>query len=593
MANYEVDPMLWLPHGHQIIDGGPTRLPRTFYSPSVDPPRRHDNICVAELLPPPPAPLILHWRQQVRNFIEDHLQCIVEEVQPCLLGLAFYRLRSPAATAALVNHVPYQIQQGFFVRFLNHDDRDNHRAVQGFRNGWLMFLSIPLDFRTDYDLANAISSFGKLLHWHQDDALLERTICYVAFSSEATVPRDVVFTKFASVGGIKESWTAVCYILTAEFADALPNDEDQMPVNGNPHPLPGQLLPNLNNFVLPQFPEIGCNDPMQMNIPEQVQPLEQGFQHPHIFLDQDQDNDQDQVMDVQGELQQLDNVLQQQVEHEIQLFNESAVIDSSSSEGSVNMMQGPQQMIVNTIELQFSVLDKDLISFLVRQYPSYKNCMDGLIIGPILPKDILFDKISKDLIPSLFMHTIPAAVPVNKLAWLKYSLQCSNDNFRLQNNCFMVPADMTPVARKGATRKGKKVIPPSSRVTRSALKAQVSIQKHTWRNKDKRSSAGVSLFTDSVDSSDWTESSVRRCTRHMAKTGGYKFESMKDKSTARKKAQASKPDEAEEEVVPFIPVPTLQHIGRQLQISEEELTEERLMATSDDFKGTTSTSNDD
>ncbi|KAK1643355.1 hypothetical protein QYE76_061160 [Lolium multiflorum] len=103
----------------------------------------------------------------------------------------------------------------------------------------------------------------------------------------------------------------------------------------------------------------------------------------------------------------------------------------------------------------------------------------------------------------------------------------------------------------------------------------------------------VPKLGDPGDSSDWTESSVRRCTRHMAKTGGYKFEFMKDKSTTRKKAQASKPDEAEEEVVPFIPVPTLQHIGRQLQISEEELTEEKLMANSDDSKGTTSNSNDD
>jgi hypothetical protein len=38
MTNFEVDPTPWLPHGHQVIDGGPTRLPRTFYSPSVDPP---------------------------------------------------------------------------------------------------------------------------------------------------------------------------------------------------------------------------------------------------------------------------------------------------------------------------------------------------------------------------------------------------------------------------------------------------------------------------------------------------------------------------------------------------------------------------
>jgi hypothetical protein len=59
------------------------------------------------------------------------------------------------------------------------------------------------------------------------------------------------------MGALIESWTAPVYILTAEFADVFPPYEDQMPFNGNPHPLPGQLQPNLNMFVLPQFPEIG------------------------------------------------------------------------------------------------------------------------------------------------------------------------------------------------------------------------------------------------------------------------------------------------------------------------------------------------
>ncbi|KAM0880621.1 hypothetical protein ACQ4PT_033457 [Festuca glaucescens] len=63
MANFEIDPAMWLPPGHQIIDGGPTRLPRTFYTPSVRPPRRHETICVAELLPPPPQALVSLWRE--------------------------------------------------------------------------------------------------------------------------------------------------------------------------------------------------------------------------------------------------------------------------------------------------------------------------------------------------------------------------------------------------------------------------------------------------------------------------------------------------------------------------------------------------
>jgi hypothetical protein len=71
--------------------------------------------------------------------------------------------------------------------------------------------------------------------------MVERTLVYASFPSPALVPRDVVFGDYANIGGVRESWTAVCYILTADFADMLPHDEDQMPVDGNPHPLPGQL----------------------------------------------------------------------------------------------------------------------------------------------------------------------------------------------------------------------------------------------------------------------------------------------------------------------------------------------------------------
>jgi hypothetical protein len=49
-----------------------------------------------------------------------------------------------------------------------------------------------------------------------------------------------------------------------------------MPPDGNPHPMPGNLQPNLNMFVGPQYPEIGWDaveeqpevpleEPMQAN----------------------------------------------------------------------------------------------------------------------------------------------------------------------------------------------------------------------------------------------------------------------------------------------------------------------------------------
>jgi hypothetical protein len=63
----------------------------------------------------------------------------------------------------------------------------------------------------------------------------------VAFSSPTLVPRDVVFGRFASVGGVKDSWAVPLFILRVAFAEALPTDEDPMPMDGNPHPMPGNL----------------------------------------------------------------------------------------------------------------------------------------------------------------------------------------------------------------------------------------------------------------------------------------------------------------------------------------------------------------
>ena len=119
-----------------------------------------------------------------------------------------------------------------------------------------MLLGIPLDYRNDYDFTNAIASFGKFISWHQEDVVKDQMLLYAAFNSPAQVPRDVVFGDYSDIGGVKETWTVPCYILSADFVDIIPGDEDPMPMDGNPHPLPGNLIEDPNMFVLPQFPEI-------------------------------------------------------------------------------------------------------------------------------------------------------------------------------------------------------------------------------------------------------------------------------------------------------------------------------------------------
>jgi hypothetical protein len=177
--------------------------------------------------------------------------------QPSLFGIGRYKLSSTNTVNALVNHGHFQVHNNF-VRFIRADDAEqNHKASQGFRRGWLMMLGIHPDYRNDLDIANAVSTFGKFHSWNREDPIKERVLVYASFPSPALVPRDVVFGKFATVGGVKEYWPARVFILTADFADILPADEDPMPLDGNPHPLPGNLQRHPNLFVNPQYPEIG------------------------------------------------------------------------------------------------------------------------------------------------------------------------------------------------------------------------------------------------------------------------------------------------------------------------------------------------
>jgi hypothetical protein len=104
MANFELDPAPWLPWGHHVIDGGPTRLPWTFYFPLQDPPEQHQQYCVAVIEPAQPLEDEGFWREQVRLFLEGPLNRNVLAYQPYLFGVGLFRLSSPNSKNALVQH---------------------------------------------------------------------------------------------------------------------------------------------------------------------------------------------------------------------------------------------------------------------------------------------------------------------------------------------------------------------------------------------------------------------------------------------------------------------------------------------------------
>ena len=83
-------------------------------------------------------------------------------------------MRSPTSRFALVQNGRYEIQENIFVCFVNRDNRAQlFRSAIGFRSGWIMLLGVPYDHINDTDIANAVSSFGKLHYRHHLDGALD------------------------------------------------------------------------------------------------------------------------------------------------------------------------------------------------------------------------------------------------------------------------------------------------------------------------------------------------------------------------------------------------------------------------------------
>jgi hypothetical protein len=70
MMVFELDPARWVPAGHQIEDGGPTRLPRMFYTPSENPPSHYGNYVVTILEPPLPIAEEGVWSDLLGNIFK-------------------------------------------------------------------------------------------------------------------------------------------------------------------------------------------------------------------------------------------------------------------------------------------------------------------------------------------------------------------------------------------------------------------------------------------------------------------------------------------------------------------------------------------
>jgi hypothetical protein len=382
-------------------------------------------------------------------------------------------------------------------------------------------------------------------------------LVYAAFPSPALVPRDVVFGRFASVGGVKDSWTVPLYILTAEFAEELPADEDPMPPDGNPHPLPGNLQPMNNMFVPPQYPEIGWN----------MVPMEQGPMGHNPMGHNDHHDMQD-----EGEQQQQQEENQDEDEQEAESM---ILVPSDISGDSVNIMQE------NQVVIQFMQhLDCPVIPHQIKE---------KVVFGPILPPDMQWAKLFEHMIPKLLSTSVPLALQLSPFIHLKRSWDCAflfgkeGDWCLSKGLSFVTHRSKCSPRRNSATRND--LLEEKKEHTEVLFQATPLVTKRQRPRKviTPLVQSNERRFTRSCLKDGYRPTPVLEAPPRKKAKGRAKLLAMQDAQQGASPTSTSKNNTHEEREEGFVrtpatPIHVLQRIGRQLGIPEENLTKDKLEA---------------
>lgn len=465
-----------------------------------------------------------------------------------------------------------------------------------------MFLGVPLDLRNTENLSAAINTFGKFHHWISDGPYLVRSIVFASFPEDILVPRDVVFSDYAAWGGARVSWTAPLFILGANFAEQMPQDEDPMPLNGNPHPMPGNLVLDENFFALPPFPALGWND---VPLPPSPPPMDDqnvggGWGWPAM--------DDFEVQQEQVAVQDQESMVVNE-----QVFSDSAdqSVTQEDGHGENNDLQ---QLEVQDVQVQeVSHIDDNALAIVPYQQPVLQQAdiivgMAKVVYGPPLPPELAWKRTFETLLAHCSVSEVPRGVSlqsVEPIVLPKRSWAIAFDDVAWVSK--IVPLEVADVAAPTPTPRpvAHALFPASSskdscvhttmnsiQVTSEIPEESFSFLAQCGKKAAKRKVAPV------------VDSSLHRCTRGSVRRDGYKpvlhalpmTEPCKKKPKAKPIAapQTTCEDGTAEgtssaaRVPPPMPITDIQMIGADLGIPPEKLTADLLMADPDDVNAQSS-----
>ncbi|CAN6199417.1 unnamed protein product [Urochloa humidicola] len=232
------NPMLYIPPGLHLEQAW-DRPARSRVALGGEPPRRHEQYAIIGLEPEPIQEQVVDILADVSETLEQDFPVRVASSFPSPLGLGLFQFESPVQRQILLDASPIQFGHGWLT-VQKHDEARNFRSCPYIRQCWIMFLAFPLDYHNLDFIRAAVAPFGRLIHWI-DGPNKSRVLTQCLVISPERVPKSVVVFQGTFLGGNGRSWSVPVFILGGHFPDAFPPDEDPVPVDGNPHPVQGQV----------------------------------------------------------------------------------------------------------------------------------------------------------------------------------------------------------------------------------------------------------------------------------------------------------------------------------------------------------------
>jgi hypothetical protein len=166
MAYQRADPRPFAPNGFQPMEVHHRELMVCAVMHHA-PPTHEDHTIVSTSPFPNNVLQFVAVHEVVHEFLDEHMNVRIREIQPTHLGQALVRFVNVHDRNLLINNNP-RPYGGVDFHLVRHNQGHNRHNMLFNRECWLMLLGFLLDHWNNDCIQNTIASFGIVLLWEND-----------------------------------------------------------------------------------------------------------------------------------------------------------------------------------------------------------------------------------------------------------------------------------------------------------------------------------------------------------------------------------------------------------------------------------------